>query len=90
VKEGRILARSHLLRIGSTLCVGSVDLTDDRRRAIGTAIVTYMLIDGSVAVPTLDVFGAPHAGVSPNFSGVNHGPHEILGLKGAFGAPLRV
>ena|SRR5882672_7293653 len=51
VKEGRILARSHLLRIGSTLCVGSVDLTDDRRRAIGTAIVTYMLIDGSVAVP---------------------------------------
>ena len=51
VKEGRILARSHLLRIGSTLCVGSVELTDDRRRAIGTAIVTYMLVDGSVAVP---------------------------------------
>jgi uncharacterized protein (TIGR00369 family) len=47
VKEGRILARSHLLRIGSTLCVGSVELTDDRRRAIGTAIVTYMLVDGS-------------------------------------------
>ena len=51
VKEGRILARSHLLRIGSTLCVGSVELTDDRRRAIGTAIVTYMLVDGSVAAP---------------------------------------
>jgi acyl-CoA thioesterase len=51
VKEGRILARSHLLRIGSTLCVGSVELTDDRRRAIGTAIVTYMLVDRSVAVP---------------------------------------
>jgi len=51
VKEGRILARSHLLRIGSTLCVGSVELTDDRRRAIGTAIVTYMLVDRSVAAP---------------------------------------
>jgi uncharacterized protein (TIGR00369 family) len=51
MKEGRISARSHLLRIGSTLCVGSVELTDDRRRAIGTAIVTYMLVDGSVAVP---------------------------------------
>lgn len=45
VMEGRIFARSHLLRIGSTLCVGSVDLTDEHGRAIGTAIVTYMLID---------------------------------------------
>ncbi len=45
VTEGRIFARSHLLRIGSTLCVGSVDLTDEHGRAIGTAIVTYMLID---------------------------------------------
>src|SRR5258708_4597079 len=50
VKEGRILARSHLLRIGSTLCVGSVELTDHHRRAIGTAIVTYMLVDGVVTV----------------------------------------
>ncbi len=45
VTEGRIFARSHLLRVGSTLCVGSVDLTDEHRRAIGTAIVTYMLIN---------------------------------------------
>ena len=45
VTEGRIFARSHLLRIGSTLCVGSVDLTDERGRAVGTAIVTYMLIN---------------------------------------------
>jgi len=50
VQEGRISARSHLLRIGSTLCVGSVELTDYHRRAIGTAIVTYMLVDGVVAV----------------------------------------
>jgi uncharacterized protein (TIGR00369 family) len=45
VTEGRIFARSHLLRVGSTLCVGSVDLTDEQGRAIGTAIVTYMLLD---------------------------------------------
>ena len=45
VSEGAIRARSHLLRIGSTLCVGSVDLTDDRGRAIGTAIVTYIFVD---------------------------------------------
>ena len=45
VSEGRIRARSHLLRVGSSLCVGSVDLTDDRGRAIGTALVTYMFVD---------------------------------------------
>src|SRR5580693_3490396 len=45
VTEGRIFARSHLLRVGSTLCVGSVDLTDEHGRAIGTAIVTYMILD---------------------------------------------
>src|ERR1700720_3983772 len=45
VTEGRIFARSHLLRIGSTLCVGNVDLTDEHGRAIGTAIVTYMFIN---------------------------------------------
>src|ERR1700720_1901399 len=54
VTEGRIFARSHLLRIGSTLCVGSVDLTDEHGRAIGTAIVTYMLINPP-AVRTSDV-----------------------------------
>ena len=43
--EGHIFARSHLLRIGPTLCVGNVDLTDEHGRAIGTAIVTYMFIN---------------------------------------------
>ena len=32
VTQDRIFARSRLLRIGSTLCVGSVDLTDADRR----------------------------------------------------------
>lgn len=46
VIEGRIFARSHLLRIGSTLCIGRVGFVDDHARAIGTAIVTYMFLDG--------------------------------------------
>jgi len=54
VTEGRIFARSHLLRIGSTLCVGNVDLSDEDGRAIGTAIVTYMLINPP-AVRTSDL-----------------------------------
>lgn len=45
VIEGRIFARSHLLRIGSTLCIGNVDFVDDHARAIGTAIVTYIFLD---------------------------------------------
>lgn len=43
--EGRVFARARLLRVGSTLCVGSVDLTDTRGNHLGTAIVTYMLLD---------------------------------------------
>ena len=50
VSEGSIRARSHLLRIGSTLCIGRVDLTDDRGRAVGTAIVTYIFIDLAMTV----------------------------------------
>ena len=54
VMEGRIFARSQLLRVGSTLCVGSVELTDEHRRAIGTAIVTYMILDApTVQTPGL-------------------------------------
>jgi len=43
--EGHIFARSRLLRIGSTLCVGSVDLTNTQGKELGTALVTYMLLD---------------------------------------------
>jgi len=43
--NGRIFARARLLRLGSTLCVGSVDLTDSRGKRIGTALATYMLLD---------------------------------------------
>ena len=43
--EGRVSARARLLRIGSTLVVGSVEITDSKKRSIGTALVTYMLLD---------------------------------------------
>jgi len=43
--DGHIFARSRLLRIGSTLCVGSVDLTNTEGKLLGTALVTYMLLD---------------------------------------------
>lgn len=43
VTEGRVFARSRLLRVGSTLCTGRVDITDAQKRVAGTAIVTYML-----------------------------------------------
>ena len=45
VTEGRIFARSRLLRVGSTLAVGSVELTDSKARLVGTAIVTYLFLD---------------------------------------------
>ena len=45
VKEGTLYARARLLRVGSTLCVGRVDLTDGRSKAVGTAIVTYIFLD---------------------------------------------
>jgi uncharacterized protein (TIGR00369 family) len=45
ITEGRLLARSRLVRVGSTICVGRVDLADDHRRNVGVAIVTYMVLD---------------------------------------------
>ena len=48
VTEGRLRARARLVRIGSRICVGQVDLLDEHRRSVGLAIVTYMLLD----VPT--------------------------------------
>ena len=44
VTVGRLVARSRLVRVGSTICVGRVDLADDKRRSIGVAVVTYMVL----------------------------------------------
>ena len=39
----RVTARSHLLRIGKTLCTARVDIFDDSRNLAAVALVTYML-----------------------------------------------
>jgi uncharacterized protein (TIGR00369 family) len=49
--KGRIYARARLIRLGSTLCVGSVDLTDSHNKQLGTALVTYMLLDARRSKP---------------------------------------
>jgi uncharacterized protein (TIGR00369 family) len=64
VTGGALYARARLLRIGSTLCVGRVDLTDSRANAVGTAIVTYIFLDargGKTKEKTLPGKGAPAA-----------------------------
>jgi uncharacterized protein (TIGR00369 family) len=45
VAEGTLYARAHLLRIGSTLSIGRVDLTDDKKNLVGVALVTYIFLD---------------------------------------------
>ncbi|HWE51025.1 MAG TPA: PaaI family thioesterase [Bryobacteraceae bacterium] len=45
VAEGTLFARAKLLRVGSTLCIGQVDLTDDKKNLVGVAIVTYIFLD---------------------------------------------
>ncbi len=44
VVSGRIRARARLLRVGSTLACARVDLTDDHKQLVGSALVTYMLL----------------------------------------------
>jgi uncharacterized protein (TIGR00369 family) len=44
VAQGKIIARSHLLRVGKKLCVGRVDITDGQGKLVAVAIVTYMLL----------------------------------------------
>jgi uncharacterized protein (TIGR00369 family) len=44
VSEGTIFARARMLRVGATLSVGRVDITDAKQRMVGTALVTYMIL----------------------------------------------
>jgi uncharacterized protein (TIGR00369 family) len=52
VTSGVLLARARLLRVGSTLCVGRVDLTDSEGDLVGTAIVTYIFLDARGGSPS--------------------------------------
>lgn len=47
VPDGKIVARSRLLRVGSRILVGQVDLFDARRNLVGAALVTYILLERS-------------------------------------------
>ena len=40
----KITARARLLRMGSRLCVGRVDMFDDAKELVSSALVTYMLL----------------------------------------------
>jgi uncharacterized protein (TIGR00369 family) len=44
VAEGKITARARLLRMGSRLCIGRVDMFDDAKNLVSSALVTYMLL----------------------------------------------
>lgn len=44
IAHGKIVARSHLIRVGKSLCVGRVDISDAQRKLAAVAIVTYMLL----------------------------------------------
>jgi len=45
IQDGKLVARSHLLRIGRRLCVGRVDMFDSKRKLAAVALVTYMLLE---------------------------------------------
>jgi acyl-CoA thioesterase len=44
IAHGRINARARLLRVGSNLVVGSVDIKDSAGKLAASALVTYMLL----------------------------------------------
>ncbi|MBI3679914.1 MAG: PaaI family thioesterase [Acidobacteria bacterium] len=48
MNTGTLRARARLAKTGKTLCVGTVDLTDERGTLCAIATVTYMLL-GSTA-----------------------------------------
>ena len=45
IQDGKIFARSHLLRVGKRLCVGRVDMFDAKRKLVAVAVVTYILLE---------------------------------------------
>ncbi len=47
VAHGKIVARSHLMRVGSRVMVGRVDLFDGRRNLVGAALATYIRVEAA-------------------------------------------
>jgi len=44
VAAGKLTARARILRMGSTLCIGRVDLFNGSKELVGAALMTYMLL----------------------------------------------
>ena len=44
VTHGKITARAHLVKVGSRLCCGRVDILDREKRPVAAALVTYMIL----------------------------------------------
>lgn len=45
VPHGRIMARSHLVKVGARLCCGRVEILDAEKRAVAAALITYMILE---------------------------------------------
>jgi uncharacterized protein (TIGR00369 family) len=45
VAHGKITARSRLLKVGSRLCCGRVEIVDAEKRPVAAALVTFMILD---------------------------------------------
>jgi acyl-CoA thioesterase len=45
VAHGKITARSHLVKVGSRLCCGRVEIFDAAKRPVAAALITYMILD---------------------------------------------
>ena len=44
VATGKITARSHLVKVGTRLCCGRVEIFDAGKRAVAAALITYMIL----------------------------------------------
>ena len=44
VANGKVTARSHLVKVGSRLCCGRVEISDAEGRPVGAALLTYMIL----------------------------------------------
>jgi len=46
VAHGKITARSHLVKVGTRLCCGRVEIFDAEKRPVAAALLTYMILEG--------------------------------------------
>ncbi len=44
VKEGKVRARARLLKVGTKLCVGAVEVTNGENQLVAAALLSYMLL----------------------------------------------